>query len=75
MGQARNVLVYRLLCEGTIDERITEILEQKQAIFNAFADKSVSAQQSLEIDDKSFGDIITEEINRINIKRGTTPDK
>lgn len=75
MGQARNVLVYRLLCEGSIDERITEILEQKQAIFNAFADKSVSAQQSLEIDDKSFGDIITEEINRINIKRGINPIK
>ncbi len=75
MGQARNVLVYRLLCENSIDERITEILEQKQAIFNAFADKSVSAQQSLEIDDKSFGDIITEEINRINIKRGINPSK
>lgn len=75
MGQARNVLVYRLLCEGSIDERITDILEQKQAIFNAFADKSVSAQQSLEIDDKSFGDIITEEINRINIKRGINPTK
>ena len=75
MGQARNVLVYRLLCEDSIDERITEILEQKQAIFNAFADKSVSAQQNLEIDDKSFGDIITEEINRINIKRGITPIK
>ena len=70
MGQTRNVLVYRLLCENSIDERITEILEQKQAIFNAFADKSIAAQQSLEIDDKSFGDIITEEINRINIKRG-----
>ena len=70
MGQVRNVLVYRLLCEESIDERITEILENKQAIFNAFADKSVAAQQSIEIDDKSFSDIITEEINRINIKRG-----
>lgn len=72
MGQSRNVLVYRLLCENSIDERITELLEQKQAIFNAFADKSVSAQQSLEIDDKSFGDIITDEIARINAKRGIT---
>lgn len=70
MGQSRNVLVYRLLCENSIDERITELLEQKRAIFNAFADKSVSAQQSLEIDDKSFGDIITDEIARINEKRG-----
>ena len=75
MGQSRNVLVYRLLCEDTIDERITELLEQKQAIFDAFADKSVSAQQSLEIDDKSFGDIITAEIARINQKRGITAQK
>ncbi len=75
MGQARNVLVYRLLCENSIDEQITEILDQKQAIFNAFADKSVAAQQSLEIDDKSFGNIITEEINRINLKRGITTTK
>ena len=69
MGQARNVLVYRLLCENSIDEKIVALLEEKQAIFDAFADKSVSAQQSLEIDDKSFGDIITEEIARINEKR------
>lgn len=73
MGQSRNVLVYRLLCENSIDERITDLLEQKQAIFNAFADKSVSAQQSLEIDDKTFGDIISEEIARINEKRGISP--
>lgn len=70
MGQARNVLVYRLLCPDTIDEKITDLLEQKQMIFDAFADKSVAAQQSLEIDDKSFGDIITKEIERINEKHG-----
>lgn len=29
MGQARNVLVYRLLCKDTIDERIMELLEEK----------------------------------------------
>ncbi len=43
MGQARNVLVYRLLCEESIDERITDMLAAKQAIFDAFADKSVAA--------------------------------
>ena len=70
MGQARNVLVYRLLCENTVDEHITEILDQKQAIFNAFADKSVAAEQSIELDEKSFGQIIQEEIDRINAKNG-----
>lgn len=70
MGQTRNVLVYRLLCENSIDERITELLEEKQRIFDEFADKSVAAQQNPEVDEKSFGDIITKEIERINKKRG-----
>ncbi len=70
MGQARSVLVYRLLCENSIDERITDLLENKQAIFNAFADKSVAAQMNIEVDEKSFGDIISSEIDRINEKRG-----
>ena len=70
MGQSRNVLVYRLLCIDTIDERITDILADKQEIFDAFADESVAAQQSKEIDDKTFGSIINDEIERINKKRG-----
>lgn len=72
MGQSRNVLVYRLLCENSIDEKITEILEKKQYVFDNFADKSVSAQKSLEIDDKLFKNIIEEEIERINKKRENT---
>lgn len=68
MGQSRNVMVHRLLCENTIDEKITGMLEEKQAIFDAFADKSVAAESSLEIDEKSFGSLIKEEIDRINAK-------
>ena len=70
MGQARNVLVYRLLCEDTVDERITAMLEEKQAIFNAFADQSVAARESLELDEQSFGSLIADEIERIKAKRG-----
>lgn len=66
MGQTRNVLVYRLLCENTVDERLTEILKSKQAIFDAFADESTAAAESLEIDTKTFGNIIKDEIDRIN---------
>ena len=72
MGQTRNVLVYRLLCEGTADEKIMDTLESKQAIFDAFADKSVAASESLELDERTFGNIIKEEIDRINAKRGNT---
>ena len=70
MGQTRNVLVYRLLCENTVDEKIMSRLESKQAIFDAFADKSEAAAKSQELDEKAFGDIIQEEIDRINAKHG-----
>lgn len=70
MGQTRNVLVYRLLCQDTVDERIMELLEEKQAAFDAFADRSEAAKESLELDAKTFGNIIKEEIDRINAKNG-----
>lgn len=73
MGQVRNVLVYRLLSPDTIDERITSLLEDKQRIFDAFADKSVAAQQNLEVDQSTFQDLIKEEIDRINKKKGVSP--
>lgn len=70
MGQTRNVLVYRLLCENTVDEKLMSVLESKQAIFDAFADKSVAAMKSQDIDERTFGNIIKEEIDRINAKYG-----
>lgn len=72
MGQTRNVLVYRLLCENTVDEKIMALLEDKQAIFDAFADKSEAAIESKEIDERTFGNIIKEEIDRINAKKNNT---
>ena len=61
MGQTRNVLVFRLLSENTVDEKIMSTLESKQALFDAFADKSVAANESMAIDDRTFGNIIKEE--------------
>lgn len=73
MGQARNVLVYRLLCENSIDERITEMLAHKQAIFDAFADRSTAAEstplEEVELDEKTMGALVKEEIERINAER------
>jgi len=71
MGQSRNVLVFRLLCAGTIDERMMDLLHSKQEIFNAFADKSTAAEKNkeVEIDENSFGEIIKDEIERINKKK------
>ena len=56
--------------ENTVDEKIMSTLESKQAIFDAFADKSVAAMESLDLDERTFGNIIEEEIDRINAKNG-----
>lgn len=69
MGQTRNVLAYHLVCENTIEELLVERLMVKQRIFNEFADESVAAQRSEEFNDKKFGELIQEEIDRINEKR------
>lgn len=47
MGQVRDVLVYRLLADDTIDERIMELLKTKQNLFDNFADESVVGTESL----------------------------
>ncbi len=47
MGQVRDVLVYRLLADDTIDERIMELLRTKQELFDNFADESAVGQESL----------------------------
>lgn len=70
MGQTRNVLVYRLLCANTVDDKITELLKEKQDLFDAFADKSEAARESAELDNRTFGDIIQSEIDRIKAKKG-----
>lgn len=75
MGQSRNVLVYRLLAENTIDERITDILEEKSTIFHTFADKSTLVEDNFVLDEKMFGNIIQEELNRIQAKRGLSSNQ
>lgn len=45
MGQLRTVIVHRLLCDNTVDERILEILREKQDIFDSFADESATGSE------------------------------
>lgn len=47
MGQVRDVLVYRLLADDTIDESMLELLKTKQQQFDSFADESAVGQESL----------------------------
>ena len=45
MGQLRTVVVHRLLCDNTVDERILEILREKQDVFESFADESATGKE------------------------------
>ena len=66
MGQVNSVLVYRLICENSVDERIMEILDEKQNVFDSFADKSASGIASLNITQSAAADeIIRRELKRI----------
>lgn len=61
MGQTRSVLVYRLLCDDTVDERIVNILAEKQGEFDAFADESKAADDTLELDRTTITSIMQAE--------------
>ena len=66
MGQTRNVIVYRLLCEDSVDEKIMEILENKQNVFDNFADKSIMGKHSIEITEHASKAIIAKEKERLS---------
>ena len=72
MGQARKVLIFRLLAENTIDERIMKLLNDKQVIFDEFADKSYAAETERKVSDgisnATFNQLVLEEIERIKQK-------
>lgn len=65
MGQTRKVFVHRLLCTDTVDEHIMQILANKQRIFDAFADRSVAAEQV----DQTLSKDTMEEIVREELRK------
>ena len=66
MGQVRDVLVYRLLADDTIDERIMELLKEKQNLFDNFADESVVGTESLKpSEQKLLKEMVEQEKQRL----------
>ena len=51
MGQIHKVVVHRLLTEDSVDERMMEILGNKQQLFDAYARDSVVADSSMQAKD------------------------
>ena len=68
MGQVRDVQAHRLLCVNTVDERMMEILQGKQAEFRAYADESVVGTESLKerADTAWIKELIEQERERID---------
>ncbi len=66
MGQSRNVIVYRLLAENTVDEELMNLISSKQEVFDTFADPSKAAESSeKEINQEGFHALVEKEIARI----------
>ena len=66
MGQTRDVLVYRLLADETIDERMLEILSAKQKEFDAFAQDSVIGDLQMQNDTSWLTKLVQEEQTRLS---------
>ena len=64
MGQVRNVLVYHLLCENTVDEAVMRILEEKRREFDLYADESSMADATEGLFDREWIRQYIEEENR-----------
>ena len=69
MGQVRDVMVHRLLCEDTIDERILDILQEKQIQFDHFADESQAGEEMLKLEEKLEEKSLMKEIIRAEQER------
>lgn len=62
MGQVQSVQVHRLLTEDSVDQRITELLANKQALFDEFARVSDMAKSTPDAVDLPEADLVREVI-------------
>ena len=65
MGQLRSVMVHRLLCDNTVDERILELLREKQDVFDSFAEESTVGSEYLRAEKSVTAAIIEMEKERL----------
>ena len=65
MGQLRTVMVHRLLCDNTVDERILDLLREKQEQFDLFAEESATGSESMKAEKSISAAIIELEKQRL----------
>ena len=62
MGQTNSVVAYRLLARNTFDERMVSLEEEKQRIFDLYADESIAAKlDEMELSQSTINDMMNEE--------------
>lgn len=70
MGQARNVIVYRLYTEDSVDITMDELLHEKQKVFDQYAKESDVGNESLSrSDEKDKDKALTQQILKIEKER------
>jgi SNF2 family DNA or RNA helicase len=62
MGQRRTVNVHKLVCEGTVEERIGQVIDEKRAIANAVVGSGEAWLSELSTD--QLADLVTLEVPR-----------
>ena len=65
MGQVRNVMVHRLLSDNTVDERILELLREKQEQFDLYAEESATGSEYMKSESSLSAAIIAMEKERL----------
>ncbi len=58
-------MVHRLLCDNTVDERILELLREKQEQFELFAEESTAGSESIKAEQSISAAIIAMEKERL----------
>ncbi len=61
MGQTERVVVHRLLARDTVDARLAELLDEKSALFDAFARESATGRASEEVREASLARLLIED--------------
>ena len=65
LGQIRSVMVHRLLSDNTVDERILELLREKQEQFDLFAEESATGSEYMRAEQSLSAAIIAMEKERL----------
>lgn len=70
MGQVNKVVVYRLLTENSVDERLMKLLNSKQRIFDLYARDSVVVESNNEAVDITEKYLIDKIVNEEKLRLG-----